>query len=178
MLRSPGVTPEATPTMATPQQTIGLISDTHGLLRPEAVEALRGSHHIVHAGDVGDPGILDELRRLAPVTVVRGNVDTERWAEDWPTWAHVGVGAVSIYVIHDLAAMDIDAAAAEYRAVVSGHSHQPGWRAHRGVLFINPGSAGPRRFKLPISVGRLEIDGASITPRLITLTPPSASEVA
>jgi len=152
-------------------KTIGLISDTHGLLRPEAVDALLGSELIVHAGDVGDPGILDELSRIAPVTVVRGNIDTESWASDWPLSAHVDAGAVSIYVIHDVAQLDIDPVAAGYQVVVSGHSHQPGWSERRGVLFVNPGSAGPRRFKLPISVGMLHIAGASVTPRLLTLQP-------
>ena len=151
--------------------TIGLISDTHGLLRPGAIDVLRGSDHIVHAGDVGDPGILDALSRLAPVTVVRGNVDTESWASHWPLTAHVDAGTVSIYVIHDVAQLDIDPGAAGYRVVVFGQSHQPGCSERRGVLFVNPGSAGQRRFKLPISVGVLEVEGASVTPRLVTLEP-------
>jgi putative phosphoesterase len=159
--------------MPAPSRTIGLISDTHGLLRPEAVDALRGSDLIVHAGDVGDPVILDELARLAPVTVVRGNIDTQAWAERWPASAHVDADEVSIFVIHDVALMEIDAAAAGYRVVVSGHSHRPGWEERGGVLFVNPGSAGPRRFNLPVSVGRLVLSGHAITPRWIALVPSS-----
>jgi len=152
---------------------VGLISDTHGLLRPEAVDALRGSDLIVHAGDVGHPRIVEELSRIAPVTVVRGNIDTEPFASRWPPWAEVAAAAISIYVIHDIAQLDIDPAAAGYRVVVFGHSHQPGWSERRGVLFVNPGSAGPRRFKLPVSVGLLDIEGASVTPRLVTLPLPT-----
>jgi putative phosphoesterase len=153
-------------------RTVGLISDTHGLLRPEAVEALRGSELIIHAGDVGDPGVLDELSRIAPVTAVRGNVDEGAWASMLPESAVVTVDAVSMFVVHDIGTWDADAAAAGYRVVISGHSHRPGFKDERGVLYVNPGSAGPRRFKLPISVGFLLVAGASVTPRLVTLQPP------
>lgn len=152
-------------------RTVGLISDTHGLLRPEAVEALRGCAIIVHAGDVGDPKILDELSRLAPVTAVRGNIDEGDWANVLPASAVVTVDDVSIFVIHDVAELRADSAPSGHRVVVSGHSHRPGWKEERGVLFVNPGSAGPQRFKLPVSVGFLSIDGATVTPRLLTLTP-------
>jgi putative phosphoesterase len=137
---------------------IGLISDTHGLLREEALRALRGSELIVHAGDVGDADILDRLRELAPVVVVvRGNVDTEHWARAWPMTAVAEAGDVRIYVLHDVKALDLDPVAAGFQIVVSGHSHQFGRSERSGVLYINPGSAGPRRFQLPITVARLDL---------------------
>ena len=136
---------------------IGLISDTHGLLREEALRALRGSELIVHAGDVGDAEILDRLRELAPVVVVRGNVDTEPWARAWPTTAVAEAGDVRIYVLHDVKALDLDPVAAGFQVVVSGHSHKLGQSERSGVLYINPGSAGPRRFQLPITVARLNL---------------------
>jgi len=150
--------------------TIGLISDTHGLLRPEAVEALKGSDFIIHAGDIGDPQVLDGLSRLAPVTAIRGNVDRGPWASSLPDKEVLQAGAAFIYVVHNIADLDLDPAAAGFGAVVSGHSHQPGWREKDGVLFVNPGSAGPRRFKLPIAVGRLSVTEAGITADLIELT--------
>jgi uncharacterized protein len=131
---------------------IGLISDTHGLLRPEALRALAGSSLIVHAGDVGKPEILDALRSIAPVVAVRGNVDTAPWAADLPETATTG----SIYVLHDVHRLALDPRAAGFRAVVSGHSHKPGAIERDGVLYINPGSAGPRRFRLPVTVARLD----------------------
>jgi len=137
---------------------IGLISDTHGLLRKEAVEALRGSELIVHAGDVGKPEILEELRKIAPVVAVRGNVDTADWAQDLPETAVAEAGAVLIYVLHDVNALDLDPAAAGFHIVVSGHSHKPGKTERAGVLYINPGSAGPRRFQLPITVASLRLE--------------------
>jgi len=136
---------------------LGLISDTHGLLRREAVEALRGSELIVHAGDVGNPKILEELRKLAPVVAVRGNVDTQEWARALPLTAVAEVGAVLIYVLHDVNALDLDPVAAGFRLVVSGHSHKPGKIERDGVLYVNPGSAGPRRFQLPATVARLNL---------------------
>ena len=148
---------------------VGLISDTHGLLRPEAIAALTGSDFIVHAGDIGSPDVLAGLSRLAPVTAIRGNVDRGPWAESLPATEVLQVGAAFIYVIHNIAELDLDPAAAGFRAVVSGHSHQPGWREKNGVLFVNPGSAGPRRFKLPIAVGRLRIADAGITAEVIEL---------
>jgi len=136
---------------------LGLISDTHGLLRREAVEALRGSELIIHAGDVGDPKILEELRKLAPVVAVRGNVDTEEWAEALPLTTVVEARSVLIYVLHDVHALNLSPAAAGFHAVVSGHSHKPTKLTRDGVLYVNPGSAGPRRFKLPITVARLNL---------------------
>jgi putative phosphoesterase len=138
-------------------KTIGLISDTHGLLRPQAVAALRGSDLIIHAGDVGKPEILDELRKLAPVHAVRGNVDTEAWATALPETAVVEVGAEQIYVLHDLNQLDLNPAAAGFRMVISGHSHKPAQVERNGVLYVNPGSAGPRRFSLPITVARMDV---------------------
>ena len=149
--------------------TIGLISDTHGLLRPEAVEALKGSDFIIHAGDIGDARVLDGLSRLAPVTAIRGNVDRGAWAESLPTNEVLQAGAAFIYVIHNIADLDLDPAAAGFQVVVSGHSHQPGWREKNGVLLVNPGSAGPRRFKLPISVGRLSVTETGITAEVVEL---------
>jgi len=149
--------------------TVGLISDTHGLLRPGAVEALRGSDFIVHAGDIGDPAILAALARLAPVTAVRGNVDRGSWAAALPETAVLTVGDAVIFVIHNLAALDRDPVTAGFRVVVSGHSHRPAWREQDGVLFVNPGSAGPRRFTLPIALGRLRVAGRRTTAELIEL---------
>ena len=136
---------------------VGLISDTHGLLRREAVEALRGSELIIHAGDVGDPEILEKLRELAPVVAVRGNVDTEPWAETLPLTTVAEAGSVLIYVLHDVNALSLNPAAAGFLVVVSGHSHKPAKSTRDGVLFVNPGSAGPRRFQLPVSVARLNL---------------------
>jgi putative phosphoesterase len=148
---------------------VGLISDTHGLLRPEALDALRGSDRIIHAGDVGDPAIIDRLQAIAPVTVVRGNTDREPWAAAWPETEVVEVGSVHLYVLHDLSALDLDPVAAGFAVVIYGHSHKPMCERKRGVLFINPGSAGPRRFSLPIAVGRLTIDGSEVASRVIEL---------
>ena len=137
---------------------IGLISDTHGLLREQALTALRGSELIVHAGDVGDRDILTQLRKIAPVVAVRGNVDTEEWARrELPETAVAQAGDVSIYVLHDVHALDLNPAAAGFQIVVSGHSHKYLQSEKAGVLYINPGSAGPRRFTLPITVARLDL---------------------
>ncbi len=148
---------------------IGLISDTHGLLRPQALEALRDSHLIVHAGDVGKPEILTALRKLAPVTAVRGNVDTSDWARSLPDSAVVRAGDILLYVLHDVHALDLNPAAAGFRAVVSGHSHQPGKSERDGILYINPGSAGPRRFQLPVSVARLNLGCTPFKVEFVTL---------
>ncbi len=136
---------------------IGLISDTHGLLRREALKALRGSELIIHAGDVGKPEILEELRKIAPVVAVRGNVDTGPWAEALPETAMAEAGSVLIYILHDVNALDLNPAAAGFHIVVSGHSHKPGKTERDGVLYINPGSAGPRRFQLPVTMARLNL---------------------
>ena len=149
--------------------TIGLISDTHGLLRPGAVAALRGSDAIIHAGDIGDPEILAQLALLAPVTAVRGNVDRGAWASAIPETAVLAIGDARIFIIHNVAELAIDPKAAGFRAVVSGHSHQPGSREKDGVLFVNPGSAGPRRFTLPIACGRLRISEGRVTAELVEL---------
>jgi hypothetical protein len=141
----------------TPPTQIGLISDTHGLLRPQALEALRGSELILHAGDVGKPEILAALRELAPVIAVRGNVDTANWARTLPETAVAEAGKVLLYVLHDVNALDLNPAAAGFHVVVSGHSHQPGKFERDGVLYINPGSAGPRRFQLPVTMARLNL---------------------
>jgi uncharacterized protein len=148
---------------------VGLISDTHGLLRPQAADLLRGSNHIIHAGDVGNRSILQQLAALAPVTVVRGNNDMGAWADALPESALVQIGSVFVYVLHDLALLDIDPKAAGVHVVVSGHSHKPGIDARQGVLYVNPGSAGPRRFKLPIAVAELVIVGEAITPCIVEL---------
>jgi hypothetical protein len=150
---------------------IGLISDTHGLLRPEAVQFLRGCDRIIHGGDIGHAGILAELARLAPVTAVRGNNDTAPWAQSLPVMQCVEIGEIAICVIHDLSELPAAAAAAAgaVRAVVSGHSHQPALSSREGVLYINPGSAGPRRFKLPVSVAELMVEKERIKARLVTL---------
>lgn len=136
---------------------VGLISDTHGLLRPEAVRALSGSDLIIHAGDVGGPEILDALRAVAPVVAVRGNVDTGAWASTLPATAVAEIGGAVIYVLHDVNELDLSPAAAGFGVVVSGHSHQPRHQRRGAVLFVNPGSAGRRRFKLPVTVARLDL---------------------
>jgi uncharacterized protein len=146
--------------------TLGLISDTHGLLRDEAIDALRGSDHIVHAGDICDAAVLQALSRVAPVTAVRGNNDRGPWAQTLPADAVVQLADATLYVIHDLAELTLDPAAAGFDIVVHGHSHRPGSRMHDGVLYLNPGSAGPRRFSLPICVARLKIEAGRGAPRI------------
>lgn len=152
---------------------IGLVSDTHGLMRPEALDWLRGSDHIVHAGDICDPAILAALRAIAPLTAVRGNNDVGPWAETLPATAELHVEGVLIHVIHDLADFSLDAARG-VRVVVSGHSHKPVVRERGGVLFVNPGSAGPRRFALPIAAGELVVSEGAATARTTVLLPPGA----
>jgi hypothetical protein len=149
---------------------IGLISDTHGLLRPDAVLFLRGCDHIVHAGDIGDAGVLAELSALAPLTAVRGNNDRGPWADRLAQTELVQVGELFIYALHDIAELDIEPGGAGVHVVVSGHSHKPLVQQRDGVLYVNPGSAGPRRFRLPISVGELMVHGTAVTARLIELT--------
>lgn len=150
---------------------VGLISDTHGLLRPEALDFLAGADHIVHGGDIGGPEILERLAVIAPLTVVRGNNDTAPWARAIPEAARVDVGAVALYAIHDLKRLVIDPRATGVGVVVSGHSHRPACSERDGVLYVNPGSAGPRRFSLPISAAELFIDDAGVRARLVTLIP-------
>lgn len=148
---------------------IGVISDTHGLLRPEALTALRSSEHVIHAGDIGAPEIIPELERIAPVTAIRGNVDREPWTNRFPETEVVELGGLQFYIIHDLNALDLNPRAAGFAAVISGHSHQPKQELKDGVLYFNPGSAGPRRFRLPVSIGMLEISGSRITGKIIEL---------
>ena len=147
---------------------IGVISDTHGLLRPQAIRALRGSQHIVHAGDVGAREILEELKAMAPVTAIRGNIDQAAWA-GLPETELVELGGVSIYVLHDLTKLDLKPAAAGVKVVISGHSHVPKQETRDGVLYFNPGSAGPRRFQLPITVGRLLIAGGVVSGEIVKI---------
>jgi uncharacterized protein len=148
---------------------IGVISDTHGLLRPEAVAALEDSDYIIHAGDIGDPEILDELAEIAPVTAVRGNVDRAAWARTIPATNVLEVAGVSIYVLHSLQELDLKPEAAGFAMVISGHSHVAKRETKNGALYFNPGSAGPRRFRLPVSVGRLMIENGRISAEIIEL---------
>jgi putative phosphoesterase len=150
---------------------VGVLSDTHGLLRPEALAALRDADvaHILHAGDVGDPAILDALRALAPVTAIRGNIDTHGDCALLPATEMVELAGALFYLVHSIHDLDISPAAAGVRAVISGHSHQPGFATRNGILYLNPGSAGPRRFKLPITLALLQIEATTLTPTLITL---------
>jgi len=148
---------------------VGVVSDTHGLVRPEALRALRGSQRIVHAGDVGGPEVLAALRKIAPVTAVRGNNDRGAWARALPAARVVRIGGARIYLLHDLHALDIDPAAAGFQVVIAGHSHQPRMERKGGVLYFNPGSAGPRRFSLPLSVGRLFIRDGRVRGRIVPL---------
>lgn len=156
---------------------IGLISDTHGLLRPEAMAYLQGCDRIIHGGDIGNPDILEQLAALAPLTVVRGNNDRGAWAGDLAETEIVQVGEILIYVIHDIAQLDVDPRAAGVRAVVSGHSHVPSVTERDNVVYVNPGSAGPRRFKLPIAAGELTIAGSSISARIVKFGDGNASRV-
>ena len=153
-----------------PQWTVGVISDTHGLLRPEALAALQGSDYIIHAGDVGDPDILAQLAKIAPVTAVRGNVDRGKWARELPETNVLQVGSVALYVLHDVSRLDLDPRSAQFAAVIFGHSHCPSHEMRDGVLFFNPGAAGPRRFNLPVTVGRLGIGGVSLSAEIVHLS--------
>jgi putative phosphoesterase len=148
---------------------IGIISDTHGLLRPEAVKQLTGVHHIIHAGDIGGPEVIAGLRELAPITAIRGNIDRGTWAAEYPDTARVKLGSRSIYVIHNLKELSIDPAAMGIDVVVSGHSHQPKIETVGGVLYLNPGSAGPRRFTLPIALATLELTDDGLRPCILDL---------
>ncbi len=148
---------------------VGVISDTHGLLRPEAVAALAGSDYILHAGDIGSPEILAQLRGIAPVSAIRGNVDVEGWAKTIPVTEVVEIGGLSFYLLHDRKTLDLNPKAAGFAAVIFGHSHQSLIEVKDDVLYFNPGSAGPRRFKLPVSVGRIYIRDGKLSPALIPL---------
>ncbi|HWY72662.1 MAG TPA: metallophosphoesterase family protein [Burkholderiaceae bacterium] len=148
---------------------IGLISDTHGLLRPEAVSFLRGCDHIVHGGDIGHAEILSQLSALAPVTAVRGNNDNGPWAERLAQTEFVQIGEIFVYALHDIAQLDIEPGGAGVHVVISGHSHKPSVQHRDGVLYVNPGSAGPRRFTLPISVAELVVEGRAVSARIVEL---------
>ena len=152
-----------------PEFLVGVVSDTHGLLRPQVVEALAGSQLVIHAGDVGSPEILPSLSRLARVEAVRGNVDTAAWAQSLPETAVVEVQRYSLYILHDLKQLDLDPRAAGFAAVISGHSHVPASEMRNGVLYFNPGSAGPRRFRLPVSVGKLWVSPSGIRSEIMPL---------
>jgi uncharacterized protein len=156
--------------MAKPTERIGVISDTHGLLRDEALAALTGSDLIIHAGDVGKPEILDRLRTVSSVIAVRGNIDKGAWAATLPTTAVVDAGAVRIYVLHDIHELDLDPGAAGFRMVISGHSHRPGQSERAGVVYLNPGSAGPRRFRLPITVARVDVGIEPLRAEIVDLS--------
>ena len=148
---------------------IGVISDTHGLLRPEALAALQGSQRIIHAGDIGPSEILERLSEIAPVTAVRGNVDRESWARNIPETNVLEVNGVSIYVLHILESLDLKPEFAGISAVIYGHSHVPKQETKNGVLYFNPGSAGPRRFKLPVTIGKLRLDAGKVRSEIIQL---------
>lgn len=148
---------------------LGVISDTHGLLRPEVAPAFSGVDRILHAGDVGGTDVLRALSEIAPVTAVRGNTDSGRWADGLPEADAVAVGAATLYLLHDVAALDLNPAAAGFQAVVFGHSHRPRMRENGGVWYINPGSAGPRRFDYPVTVALVEVNGARLRPRIVHL---------
>jgi putative phosphoesterase len=148
---------------------IGVISDTHGLMRPQALDALIGSDLIIHAGDVGKPEVLERLGELAPTFAVRGNIDSGRWAARLPLTQTVEVGPLHVFVLHEIAQLDLDPASAGFAAVVFGHSHRPSIETRGRVLFLNPGSAGPRRFKLPITVARVRVLGGQMQPEIVEL---------
>ena len=149
---------------------IGVISDTHGLVRPQAIEAMAGVDLILHAGDIGNPEVLDTLNKIAPVVAVRGNNDKGEWAQSLSDWEVVEIGTVSIYMLHDLNEIDISPTADIFQIVVSGHSHKPAVEERRGVIYLNPGSAGPRRFTLPVSVAHLHILDDKINAGIIELS--------
>jgi putative phosphoesterase len=148
---------------------LGVISDTHGLLRPEALDALRGSDMIIHAGDVGKPEVIDRLGEVAPTHVVRGNIDNGSWAAALPMTELVTLGKHRLFVLHDLSQLDVDPAAAGFAAVVFGHSHRPSIETRSGILFLNPGSAGPRRFKLPVTIARVKTSGQRLRADIVEL---------
>jgi putative phosphoesterase len=161
---------KCTLTSTNTREVVGLISDTHGLLRPEALAALAGVDLIIHAGDIGNPTVLTELKKIAPVAAIKGNNDVGAWAERLPEHRSIRVGRHRLYVIHNVHELGFDPAARKFRAVISGHSHKPAITERSGVLFVNPGSPGPRRFKLPVAVGKIVVDGASVRAEIVELT--------
>ena len=150
-------------------QRIGLISDTHGLLRPEALAALADSDLLIHAGDIGKPEVVAALKKIAPLVAIKGNNDTDSWARRLPETKKITLGALKLYVIHNVEELSFDPAARGFRVVISGHSHKPMIQTKDNVLFVNPGSAGPRRFKLPICVGKLLVQGETVDAEIIEL---------
>jgi putative phosphoesterase len=150
---------------------IGIISDTHGLLRPEAIKQLAGADHIIHAGDIGGPEVIEGLRRIAPTTAIRGNIDTGEWAKDYPDSELVILGGRALYVLHNLKEIKLDPAASRFDVIISGHSHRPKIETKNRVLYVNPGSAGPRRFKLPIAVAIIALSDGLIVPRILEIAP-------
>jgi putative phosphoesterase len=150
---------------------VGVISDTHGLLRPEALDALAGVRHILHAGDIGDPAIVPQLAQIAPVTAIRGNVDTQPWAQAFPPTETVTLAGRTIHVLHDLAELALDPLTAGFDLVVYGHTHRPAVETKRGVLHLNPGSAGPRRFRLPVTLATVDLAPDAIRPEIHALVP-------
>jgi uncharacterized protein len=157
--------------MSKAQLRLGVISDTHGLLRPEAIKALRGCDLIIHAGDVGTPAVIDGLREIAPTHAIRGNIDSGSWAVPLDATALVDVGGSLFYVLHNIADLDLDRPTAGFAAVVFGHSHKPSIETRDGVLWLNPGSAGPRRFRLPITLARVAVRGTELKPEIVELVP-------
>jgi uncharacterized protein len=157
------------PKLTRKQMLVGIISDTHGLIRPEAITALQGSDLIIHAGDIGKPEVIDQLNAIAPTHAVRGNVDTQSWARTLPDTRVVEAGALRLFVLHVRAELVVDPVIAGYAAVIFGHSHKPSTETRNGVLWLNPGSAGPRRFRLPISVARIRVSGQTIEPVIVEL---------
>ncbi len=160
-----------TPAPTRSKAIIGVISDTHGLLRPEALAALRASDYIIHAGDIGDPAILNKLAEVAPVTAIRGNVDREAWAKKIPATNVLEVDGISIYILHNLQDLDLKPEAAGFAVIICGHSHVPKQETKDGVLYFNPGSAGPRRFRLPVTIGRLKVKAGKVSGEIIEIVP-------
>ena len=148
---------------------IGVISDTHGLLRPEALDALKGSELIIHAGDIGKPEVLTSLTSLAPVLAIRGNNDRESWAKKIPDILHLRANGACLFIIHNVNDLEVDPGAEGFHAVISGHSHKPSLTNSEGVIFLNPGSVGPRRFKLPVALARLRIQGGKVNAKIVEL---------
>jgi uncharacterized protein len=161
--------PAKRPKMKSSLHVIGLISDTHGLVRPEAIEALRGVDLVIHAGDIGKPEVLDALKAVSPLVAIKGNNDIGAWAKPLPDTQLVQTANTKLFVIHNVKELDCDPAAEGYKVIISGHSHKPSILARDGVLFVNPGSAGPRRFKLPVAVGKLFIQNQKVNAELIEL---------
>jgi hypothetical protein len=149
------------------RKTVGVLSDTHGLLRPQVAELLKEVDWILHAGDIGSPEVLDGLKRIAPLTAIRGNNDTAVWAKKIPETKTIRIGSILVYMLHNVKELDIDPSSAGFQVVISGHSHRPSIEWKDDILFLNPGSAGPRRFKLPVSIARLTLDGRDVRAELL-----------